>query len=246
MRLDQWLSQAAGITRSQAREACRKGRVQVDGQTVKQPQTHIDPHAQVRLDGAALLPGGLRYIMLHKPQGVVTSTRDPHTPTALSLLPDHLQDLFPVGRLDKDATGLLLFTDDGPAAHRMISPRWGLNKVYHVQVQGSFDDADIQAFAAGIPLADFTARPALLVPLRYDPLTNLGEAEITVHEGKFHQVKRMCASRGKPVVTLARVRFGPLELDPSLSPGAYRELTGEERQALLDAIAQKGGRPHAP
>lgn len=246
MRLDQWLAHAGNITRKQARDACRSGRVFVDGMVVKQPQAHIAPDAQVSLDGETLQLDGARYIMLHKPEDVVSSTRDPHTPTALSLLPVHMQDLFPVGRLDKDATGLLLFTDDGPAAHRMISPKWGLNKVYRVQVEGRFDTTDIDAFKQGIALKDFTARPALLAPLDYDEATGLSHAEVTVHEGKFHQVKRMCAARGKQVVQLKRIRFGPLSLDTALAPGEFRALTQAEKEALLAAIAHKGGENDAP
>lgn len=230
-RLDKRLS-AAGYGRKEARELIRAGRVRVEGRLPAGPEERIGPAAAVTVDGAPLA-AGFCCLMLHKPAGVVSSTGDPREKTVLELLPPELRrrGLFPVGRLDKDATGLLLLTDDGALAHALLSPKRHVDKTYRITVDGALDEADAAAFAAGLTLRDGTlCRPARLEPL------GAGEALVTVQEGRYHQVKRMCAARGKPVLTLERVAFGPLRLDPALAPGQWRALTREEAAALRAAV----------
>ena len=226
-RLDKRLSQA-GYGRKEAKELIRQGRVTVNGQVVTQSEAKYPDAAIITVDGQVLAQG-FCYLMLHKPTGYVSATQDERERTVLELLPEELRrrGLFPVGRLDKDTTGLLLLTDDGPLAHRLLAPRRHVDKTYDVEVDGAFDDADVAAFASGLTLADGTVcLPAVLEP------AGPGRGRVTLHEGKYHQVKRMCAARGKPVKELARVAFGPLALDSALAPGAWRELTAQEVELL--------------
>jgi 16S rRNA pseudouridine516 synthase len=169
--------------------------------------------------------------MLHKPAGVVSATEDSREKTVLSLLPEEYQrmGLFPVGRLDKDTEGLLLLTNDGALAHRLLAPRNHVDKVYDLEVDGVLDQSDVQALEQGVTLADgYTCMPAKLELLRHGTA-----GRITICEGKYHQVKRMMASRGKPVTYLKRVRFGPLALDPNLGISCWRALTEEEKNLLF-------------
>ncbi len=229
-RLDKRLSQA-GYGRREARELIRQGRVTADGQAALRPEEKYPAETAIAVDGVPLEEGFL-YLMLHKPQGVVSSTEDPRERTVLDLLPrdPRFRGLFPVGRLDKDATGLLLLTDDGELAHRLLSPRRHVDKTYYIEVDGTLDAADAAAFAQGMTLGNGEAcLPALLQP------TGPDRGLVTLREGKYHQVKRMCAARGKPVTRLERVAFGPLELDRALPPGAWRALTATEVAALRAA-----------
>ena len=181
--------------------------------------------------GAPLEAAGPVYLMLHKPGGVVSATEDSREKTVLSLLPEQYRrlGLFPVGRLDKDTEGLLLLTNDGPLAHRLLAPKSHVDKVYYAQVDGVLDAGDCKAFRQGITLADgYTCLPA-----RLEVIEDGRAAQITVQEGKYHQVKRMMAARGKPVTYLKRVRFGPLTLDPELEKGCWRALTEEEKKLLF-------------
>lgn len=226
-RLDKRLSQA-GYGRKEARELVRAGRVTVDGAVAAAPEAKYPDDAAVAVDGQALA-GGFVYLMLHKPAGVVSATRDRRERTVLDLLPEPLRrrGLFPVGRLDKDATGLLLLTDDGPLAHDLLSPGKHVDKTYCVEVDGLWAPADAAAFAAGLTLRDGTVcRPARL------DITGPGTARVTLREGKYHQVKRMCAAVGKPVTALKRISMGGVTLDPRLAPGQWRELTASERASL--------------
>ena len=169
------------------------------------------------------------YVMLHKPAGVLTATEDRKQPTVLDLLPPELRriGLAPVGRLDKDTEGLLLLTNDGALAHRLLSPKSHVDKVYYARVEGTLEPADTAAFAAGMTLGDgLCCLPAGL------EILSPGEALVTLREGKFHQVKRMLAARGAPVLYLKRLSMGPLTLDDSLAAGAYRLLRAEEISAL--------------
>ena len=168
--------------------------------------------------------------MLNKPAGVVSSTDEPGQPTVLDLLGEELRGLgiFPAGRLDKDTEGLLLLTNDGALAHRLLSPKRHVDKVYYLEVDGVLDQADVEAVRAGVVLGDgYTCLPGEL------ELLGGGRARIAIHEGKYHQVKRMMAARGKPVTYLERVRFGPLELDRALPRGAYRRLNDEELKGIF-------------
>ena len=171
------------------------------------------------------------YVMLHKPAGVLSATEDTRQQTVLDLLPPELRrrSLSPVGRLDKDTEGLLLLTNDGALAHRLLAPRSHVDKVYYARVEGALEPADAAAFAAGMTLGDgLECLPAGL------EILSPWECLVTLREGKFHQVKRMLAARGKPVTYLKRLSMGPLRLDPELAPGAFRMLTAEEKKALAD------------
>lgn len=231
MRLDKLLSALGAATRSECRELIRAGRVKIDGALAKSGADAVPEGAEITLDGRALDRRLARHVMLHKPAGVLTAREDPRQRTVMDLLPPVYTALgcMPVGRLDKDTTGLLLLTTDGELAHRLISPQRHVDKVYEARVDGDLTEADAAAFAAGIAFRDFTALPAKLEIL--SPRTG----RVTVQEGKFHQVKRMFAARGKEVLALRRLRFGPLEMEEDLPPGAYRELTEEEVAALYFA-----------
>ena len=230
MRLDKAVA-LTGLTRSEARRAIAAGRVQVDGQVARDAGMPVDP-ARVRLDGAEPVPAGEAYIMVHKPAGVLTATEDRRLPTVVDLLPEPLRrrGLGPVGRLDRDVTGLVLLTTDGQLAHRLISPRRKAEKQYRAVCEGRLSGTDVAAFADGLALSDFTAKPAQLVILQAGEERSV--ADVILTEGKFHQVKRMFAAVGHPLVSLSRLRIGTLALDPELAPGEWRELRGEEIEAL--------------
>ena len=228
-RLDKLVANTGEWSRKEARDLIRAGRVTVDGAPCRQPEAKAEPE-QVAVDGRPIASGPV-YLMLHKPAGLVSATEDPREPTVLSLLPQKYRrlGLFPAGRLDKDTEGLLLLTNDGPLAHRLLAPRSHVDKVYYVEVDGLLDGDDCRAVTEGVTLADgYTCLPGEL-----ELLPGARSAYITLHEGKYHQIKRMLAARGKPVTYLKRLRFGPLALDPELPPGGWRALTEEEIQALF-------------
>jgi len=229
-RLDKILANTGRWSRKEIRGLIRAGRVQVDGQTARTPEEKYDPAARFAVDGEAVSGERLVYLMLHKPAGLLSATGDPRQATVLDLLPERLRrvGLFPVGRLDKDTEGLLLLTNDGPLAHRLLSPRRHVDKTYFVRADGPFTEADRAAFAAGLTLEDGLN----CLPARLERLERPQEALITLQEGKFHQIKRMTAACGKQVVYLKRLTMGPLRLDPALAPGQWRPLTAAERQAL--------------
>ena len=218
IRLDRYLCDLGTATRKDVRRIIRAGRVSVDGKAVTAPETKIDPlTAGVTLDGEKLVWTKHHYYMMNKPAGVLTATEDRRQKTVLDLLPDELRrmGLFPVGRLDRDTRGLLLLTDDGDFAHRVISPKFAVEKLYDASVEGTPDEADAAAFAAGLVLGDGTrCRPAKL------EILGPGRCLVTVTEGKYHQVKRMLASRGKPVTALKRLSIGALRLPEGLEEGA--------------------------
>ena len=222
MRLDRALAELGVASRSELRRIIRSGRVSVDGRAVTEPETRIDPSACVLcLDGAPLCYRRFRTFMMDKPAGVLSVTEDRRQATVLELLPLELKrlGLFPVGRLDKDTSGLLLLTNDGELAHRVISPKSGIRKRYRAEVEGVPDEADARAFEAGLLLADGTR----CLPARLE-ITGGSVCYVTVMEGKYHQVKRMLAARGKPVTALRRLSVGALEVDESLGSGGIREL----------------------
>ena len=231
MRLDRLLSSLAVAPRSGCRELLRAGRVRVQGEVIRNAAFSVPEGAEVTLDGAKLDTRMTRHLMMNKPSGVLTAREDSRQETVMDLLPPVYAALgcMPVGRLDRDTTGLLLFTTDGELAHRLLSPARHVDKRYEARVEGSLEPGDVAAFARGIVFKDFTALPAKLDILAPDL------ARVTVREGKYHQVKRMFASVGKPVVALRRLSFGPLALDDSLPVGAFRELSEEEEAALYAA-----------
>ena len=231
-RLDKFLCDSGAGTRSQVKVILKAGRVTVDGRVEKDNSRKVDPERQVIcLDGEIL--GGRRRVvlMLNKPEGYVTATEDKNDKTVMDLLPAEYRhlDVKPVGRLDKATEGLLLFTNDGELLHRLISPKKEVPKVYYARHEGRAGEEDIQAFAAGLILRDgLNCLPAKLEPL------GAGESLITVCEGKYHQVRRMMASRNMTVLYLERRQEGTLSLE-GLPRGEVRELT-EEEIALLDKI----------
>ena len=229
-RLDKILANTGRWSRKEARELVRAGRVAVDGAVVRAPEVKTDPAARFTVDGEDVSGEKLVYLMLHKPAGLVSATEDPRQPTVLELLPAHLRrvGLFPAGRLDKDTEGLLLLTNDGEMAHRLLSPRRHVDKTYFVRVEGALDAADTAAFSTGMTLGD----GLVCMPAGLELLEEADTAIVTLREGKYHQIKRMLASRGKPVRYLKRLTMGPLSLDPALKRGEWRPLTGEELAAL--------------
>ena len=243
VRLDKILTDTGLCSRSQAREIIRRGRAAVNGTPCADPAAKFDP-VSLTVDGEPIDGPGHIYIMLNKPAGVLTATRDPRKPTVVDAMPEDWKrrGLFPVGRLDKDTSGLLLLTDDGQLAHRLISPRHAVWKIYDAVHEGEAGEADCAAFRAGLTLRDGTVcRPAYLRPL------GPGRSLVAVCEGKYHQVRRMLASRGMPVTALRRIAEGGLELG-TLPMGMTRELTcGEIRlletvdfdEAYLEKLVQK-------
>lgn len=231
-RLDKLLSEN-GLSRKQAGQVIRAGRVRVDGEVVRDAAQTLDADtARVTLDGEALSTEKHLHLMLNKPAGYLTATEDGRGETVMDLLPEPLRKrgLGPVGRLDKDVTGLILLTTDGQLAHRLISPKWKMDKRYLAAVEGRVDEACVRRFAEGVPLKDFTCEPAGLHILRAGDEESL--CEVTVHEGKYHQVKRMLAACGHPVLALSRRSIAGIELDKSLGEGEWRYLTEEERASL--------------
>lgn len=229
-RLDKRLAATGRWSRKEARELIRAGRAWVDGQVVRAPETRVEEDAPVAVDGAPIGADRPVYLMLNKPAGVVSSTDEPGERTVLDLLGEEYRHmgLFPAGRLDKDTEGLLLLTNDGPLAHRLLAPKSHVDKVYYVEVDGELDGDDVEAVRQGVTLGDgYECLPGEL------ELLSGNSAHITLHEGKYHQVKRMLASRGKPVTYLRRVRFGPLELDEDLPKGAWRPLNDRELNAIF-------------
>lgn len=232
MRLDRLFSLLGIAPRTDARTMIRQGRVQVDGQTILDNTMKVPEGCRLAVDGKRVDTRTTRHLMMNKPAGTLTAAQDRHAPTVLDLLPRVYQTLacMPVGRLDKDTQGLLLFTTDGQMAHRLLAPTSGVEKEYEAVVSGELTQLDVQAFAEGLHLNDFDALPARLTVRSVH--NGSSEASVVVTEGKFHQVKRMFGARGHEVLSLKRVRFGPLTLDPVLAPGEYRELNQEEWQAL--------------
>ena len=234
MRLDKLLT-TAGLTRAQAKRAVAEGRARVNGEAVRDAGLRVDG-AEVLLDGRPVTEPGEVYWMLNKPAGVLTAVRDAREKTAFALLPEDVRrrEPSPIGRLDRDVTGLLLFTTHGELLHRLISPRYAVEKVYIARVEGTPDASDAENLAAGIAFSDFTARPARLEVLEE------GLVRLTVTEGRYHEVKRLLAAVGHPVLSLAREAMGGVSLDAALDAGEGRPLTGDEiarlfRAAQLDA-----------
>lgn len=205
----------------------------VNGALVCEPEGRVEPEGLLlTVQGEPVFWKQYRYLMLNKPMGVLTATEDHRQKTVLDLLPNELrrQGVAPVGRLDKDTEGLLLLTNDGGLAHRLLSPRYHIKKCYFVGIDGIVDQQDMEAFQAGLVLGDGTqCLPAELEPL--EP----GQCLVILREGKYHQVKRMLAACGKPVKALKRISMGPLQLDDALEAGHWRELTEAEIRALREA-----------
>ena len=239
-RLDKFLVEMSVASRSTIKDMAKKGRITVNGQIVKASDTKIDESADVvAVDGQVIAFSSTEYFMLNKPAGVITATLDKKATTVLDLLDERTRnDLFPVGRLDKDTEGLLLITNDGDLAHRLLAPKKHVDKVYYADIRGVVTDEHIRQFASGLTLSDGTAvMPGELVILDVDSTAGTSSIRLTIHEGKFHQVKRMFEAVGTEVTYLKRLSMGPLSLDEKLSPGEYRRLTDEEINMLKEATA---------
>ncbi len=239
IRLDKLLANSGIGSRSDVKSYIRHGRVSVDGSVIKDPDLKIDENAQVNFDGMPINYKKFQTHMLNKPAGVISATEDARTgeTTVIDLLSDHDKKLglFPVGRLDKDTTGLLLLTNDGALAHNTLSPKKHVTKTYFAQVKNATSLQQLQdavdQFKTGITLGDgYTCKSAELRILSFGTLS---EIEIDLHEGKYHQVKRMFEAVQMQVVSLKRIAFGGITLDESLQEGSYRELTASE----LDLIS---------
>lgn len=232
LRVDKLLADTGRWSRKEAKELVRSGRVMANGTTVLRPEAKLETEGlSLMVDGAEVRWQKFTYLMMNKPGGVLTATRDHRQPTVLDLLPAELQrqQLRPVGRLDKDTEGLLLLTNDGALAHRLLSPKSHVDKVYYAEIDGTANEEDVEAFAQGMTLADGLVCQSAV-------LESLGEGRclVTLREGKFHQVKRMLAERGKNVTYLKRLSMGALCLDNSLKIGNYRHLSEEEVRTLAD------------
>lgn len=226
MRLDRFVSQALGVSRREARALIAGGAVEVDGRRASRPADNLAPTAAVVVDGERLALGGPRYIVLHKPVGLLSATRDSRQQTVMALLPPSMAaTLHLAGRLDKDTSGLLLLSDDGAWTHRVASPRHGCGKYYRATLAQPLCDDAAERLAAGVMLRGETrpTKPASIALL--DPRT----VEIRVTEGRYHLVRRMFAALGNHVETLHRFRVGELVLDPALRPGEWRDLSDAER-----------------
>ncbi|MBQ6622327.1 MAG: rRNA pseudouridine synthase [Mogibacterium sp.] len=235
MRLDKYLSDMGIGARSELKKIIRKGHVTVGGSVVTDPGHAVLEDSAVAVNGVPVRYEAFAYYMLHKPAGVITASEDPREETVIDLLPEpRRKDLFPVGRLDRDTEGLLLITNDGPLAHRLLSPKHHVDKVYFARVAGLVTEETVRAFRDGLKLPDgLDCLPAELEILAAssgpDPVS---EVRITIREGKFHQIKRMFQAVGMEVLYLKRLSMGPLALDPALAPGDCRKLTPNELKAL--------------
>lgn len=233
-RLDKVLSNLGYGTRKEVKAIVKDRLVEVDGVAVSDSGMKIDPEkSKIIVSGELINYKKFVYLLMNKPDGVVSATFDNYDETVIDLLePDHqVFKPFPVGRLDKDTVGLLLITNDGELNHRLIAPKWHVDKVYYAEIDKTVTEGDIKAFKEGIVLDDgYKCLPAKLEILEADE--NGSKVNVTIQEGKFHQVKRMFISRDKNVVYLQRIKFGPIELDKDLEEGTYRELSEKEVEIL--------------
>lgn len=232
IRLDKYLADMGIGTRTEVKKYIRQGKVKVDGAVAKLPEEKIDVTTQsVAFMDEQVGYEKFEYYMLHKPVGVVSATEDAKDKTVLDLITDKKRnDLFPVGRLDKDTEGLLLITNDGGLAHRLLTPKKHVDKIYYAKVKGVVTEEDVKRFSEGLFIGQGEmAKPAALEILVSDEIS---EIRLTIQEGKFHQVKRMFQAVGKEVVYLKRLSMGTLVLDENLPLGAYRPLTRKEIEDL--------------
>ena len=240
MRLDKYLVACAVGSRTEVKNFLKAGRVTVNGKKEKSAKLQINEDTdEICFDGQKLTYEEFVYYMMNKPQGVISATEDPKHKTVLDLLDDlaRSKEVFPVGRLDIDTHGLLLLTNDGQLAHALLSPKRHVDKTYLARVDGIMTQEDVEKFAQGIPLKDFTCQPAKLELVSIDREKNQSLVRVTIAEGKFHQVKRMVAYCDKEVVDLQRLTMGTLTLDEDLKRGEWRRLTKEELEALLESVS---------
>ncbi len=231
MRIDKFLANSGYGTRKEIKALIKQGVITADGKVVKDCGLHIDENStDIRINGQKVVYKKYIYIMLNKPQGVVSATFDKYLPTVVGLLDEYSLSFepFPVGRLDIDTEGLLILTNDGDMSHRLLSPKSHVKKIYYAELDKPIDESDIRAFADGVVIDDgYKTMGAQLA-------CAAGGAVVTVYEGKFHQVKRMFEAVGKTVTYLKRIQMGNLTLDESLEPGGWREITDEEINLLCE------------
>lgn len=235
MRLDKFLAAAGLGSRKEVKQLIKKGQIQVNGEVIKSDKFQIDENQDtIVADGEQLFYQKYFYYILHKPAGVISATVDNYDETVVDLLSDeeYREDLFPVGRLDKDTEGLLLLTNDGVLAHQLLSPKKHVEKEYYALVSGIMTKEDQQLFADGVVMGDEQALPAELFIDAVDTENEQSEIRLIIHEGKFHQVKRMVKTVGKEVLYLKRLRMGSLVLPADLDKGEYRPLTEDELAGL--------------
>ena len=232
MRLDKLIAGAGKATRSEAKKLIRAGRVTVDGRTVTDPAAHCDAASEIVLDGERAQWQEFLYLMLNKPAGYLSVTEDPKAPTVMELLPPEMRrrNLSPAGRLDKDSEGLLLLTSDGDFCHRVISPKSGIEKEYYIEVDRPFPEGAEEMFLSGAVLEDGET----CLPARLEPSEDRRSARVFLHEGKYHQVKRMAIAAGTRVKRLRRLSIGGVRLDETLAPGQFRPLTESEKRKLCE------------
>lgn len=237
IRLDKFISDAVPCTRRDATKYIKSKRVTVDGKVISVPDTKInETSVRVSLDGKEFSYSKFIYIMLNKPAGLISATEDEREKTVMSLLPESYmtKGLFPAGRLDKDTTGLLILTNDGETAHRLLSPKFGKKKIYKVTARETFKEQDIEVLKRGVELSDGKTKPAGL-----EITDNPNIAYMTLTEGRFHEVKRICLALGNECTELERIKFAGLELDKSLERGQWRPLTQEEISELTNTAHEK-------
>lgn len=235
IRLDKYLADMGVGTRQEVKKLIRKGLVEIDGVRVLKPDEKVAKGLQtVSVDGIPIFYREYEYYLLNKPKGVVSATEDAKDRTVIDLIVSkRRKDLFPVGRLDKDTEGLLIIANDGDMAHRLLSPKHHIDKTYYVVAKGSIDNKYIDEFKNGLVVdKDFTAMPAKLEILKYNNQDDTTFLNITIQEGKFHQIKRMFKAAGSEVLYLKRLSMGQLKLDETLEPGKFRPLTGSEIDLL--------------
>lgn len=238
MRLDKLLANMGFGSRKEVKQYLKNGAVRVNDEVVKKPNIHIDTESDVvTCFGEPVIYQEFIYLMMNKSQGILSATEDMRERTVIDLLsPEHRHfKPFPVGRLDKDTEGFLLISNNGKLAHNLLAPKKNVPKTYYAHIEGVVTEEDAEAFLKGVTLDDgYETKPGQLKILKSDQVS---EIELTITEGKFHQVKRMFEAVGKKVVYLKRLSMGPLELDESIPLGHYRELT-EEELALLEHLAE--------
>jgi 16S rRNA pseudouridine516 synthase len=240
MRLDKVLSNLGYGSRKDVKAFIKKGLVAVNGEIVYEPELHIDPNKdQCTINGEVIDYREFIYLLMNKPAGYLSATEDNHQPTVLDLIEPKFRafEPYPVGRLDKDTTGLLLITNDGELTHQLLSPKYHVEKVYRAILQNPISAEDILRFETGIDLKEGTTLPAKLKAINNDHPV---EAEIEIVEGKFHQIKRMFHAIGNEVVQLQRIQMGNLYLNTDIPQGSYRELTEDELSALRTLVKEKG------
>lgn len=235
IRLDKYLADMGCGTRQEVKKLIRSGQVSVNGAVVKKPETKVEQTVQeVCLNGEKVGYESFEYYMLNKPAGVISATEDRSCQTVVDLIQEKKRkDLFPVGRLDKDTEGLLLITNDGELAHRLLSPKKHVDKCYFARVSGKVTEDDVRSFENGVNIGRLE-QPEITMPGKLEIITSdeISQIHLTIQEGKFHQVKRMFRAVGKEVIYLKRLRMGTLVLDENLSIGEYRPLTKEELEKL--------------